>query len=151
MVNEFFGIVGLDIFQVSLILIIITVIIIVIAIIVNLIITKKSKEEAVANVVLKNVKLIEQGKIVPKTKVEEAKEEKVVSGEKSVAKTQGVSLKEHLSQKFQPKIEKQLKTKVKLIDFDGKGNQFQALIEVGGVKVLLILDSSGKIIDYKKK
>jgi len=127
------------------------VIIIAISILVNIVFTKKSKEEAVATTVLKNVKLIEKGKLVPKTKEDKKKEEKIVATEKTVAKTEGVTLKEHLSQKFQPKIEKQLKTKVKLLDFSGEGNKFKALIEVGGVKVLLILDSSGKIIDYKKK
>jgi len=151
MINEFAAMFGLNVFELSLALIIIAVVVIVISIIANVLITRKSKEESVAIRVLKNVKLIEQRKVFPKTKEEEKKEEKIVAGEKNNAQNEGISLKEHLSQKFQPKIEKQLKTKVKLLDFNGKGNEFQALVEVGGVKVLLVLDASGKIIDYKKK
>jgi len=163
MLEEFAAMFGMDVFSLSIILIIIAVIVIAISIIVNIIFTKKSKEEAVAVAVLKNVDLIAKGKLVPKSKAEEKKEgikegkeeekkeEKIVAVEKTTAKNDGITLKEHLSQKFQPLIEKQLKTKIKLLDFSGKGNQFQALVEVGGVKVLLILDSSGKIIDYKKK
>jgi len=151
MIEEFVATLGMDIFQLSVLIIIIAVIIIALSIIVNVFVSRKSIEEAVATKVLKNIKLIENGKLKPKTIEEEKKEEKIFPTPKVNAKTDGVSLKEHLSEKFKPKIEKQLKTKIKLLDFNGKGDQFNALIEVGGVKVLLILDASGKIIDYKKK
>jgi FtsZ-interacting cell division protein ZipA len=151
MVDEFAAMLGLDVFQLSVIIIIIAVIIIAVSIIVNIFVTRKSREEAVAKGVLKNVKLIQKGKLKPKTNEEVKKEEKIVKNESKKAKNEGVSMKEHLSKKFKPKIEKQLKTKINLLDFTPKGKDFNALIEVGGVKVLLVLDPSGKIIDYKKK
>ena len=151
MVEDFAAMFGMDIFGFSIMLIIIAVIIIAISIIVNVFVTRKSGEEAVAGTILKNVKLIKTGKLKPKTQKEIKADEKVVKEEEKNAKDKGVSMKEHLSKKFKPKIEKQLNTKVDLIDFKGKGSDFHALVEVGGVKILLVLDSSGKIIDYKKK
>jgi len=149
MIEDFVAMLGMDVFQLSVVIIIIAVIIIAISIIVNVFVTRKSREEAVAKSVLKNVKLIAKGKLKPETKKEEKHEEKEIKTKE--AKTTDISMKEHLSKKFKPKIEKQLKTKIDLIDFTGKGKEFHALVEVGGVKVLLVLDSSGKIIDYKKK
>ena len=151
MIEEFVATLGMDIFQLSVLIIIIAVIIIALSIIVNVFVSRKSIEEAVATKVLKNIKLIKKGKLDPKAIEEKKKEEKIVLTQKEKAKTDEVSLKDHLSEKFKPKIEKQLKTKVKLLEFNGKGDQFNALVEVSGVKVLLILDASGKIIDYKKK
>jgi hypothetical protein len=60
------------------------------------------------------------------------------------------SLKDRLKKKFQPKIESQLNTKVNIIDFNAKGQDFLSLVDVSGIRILLTLDSSGKIIDYKK-
>jgi hypothetical protein len=60
------------------------------------------------------------------------------------------TLKELLIKKFKPKIELQLSSKVVVLDFNAKENNFLALVEISGVRVLLSLDSSGKIIDYKK-
>jgi hypothetical protein len=60
------------------------------------------------------------------------------------------SLKAMLVKKFKPKIEQQLSTKISIIDFNAKDENFLALVEISGVKILLTLDSSGKIIDYKK-
>ena len=151
MIEEFAAMLGMDVFGLSILLIILAVIIITISIIVNVIVTRRSKEEEVATKVLKNIKLIQKGKLNPKKEKEMKKEEKVVTKEKSNGKDGGISMKEHLSQKFKPKIEKQLKTKINLLDFNGKGSDFHALVEVGGVKVMLVLDASGKIIDYKKK
>jgi hypothetical protein len=37
-----------------------------------------------------------------------------------------------------------------VLDFNAKDENFLALIDISGVKILLTLDSSGKIIDYKK-
>ncbi len=149
MIEEIASMFGLDVFGFSILLIIIAVIIIVISIIVNVIVTRTSKEESVALKVLKDVKKIEKGKLVPKKEKSDEKNNKIEKVLES--KRTDISMKEHLSKKFKPKIEKQLKTKVELLDFSGKGNEFHALIEVSGVKVMLILDSSGKIIDYKKK
>jgi len=151
MVEEFATMFGLDIFGVSVLIITIAIVIIVISIIVNVLMTRKSKEESVASKVLKKVELIQKGKLNLGAEKKEKIEEKTVTKEKNKVGDKDISMKEHLSNKFKPKIEKQLKTKVNLLDFKGKGKDFHALIEVGGVKVLLILDSSGKIIDYKKK
>jgi hypothetical protein len=60
------------------------------------------------------------------------------------------SLKDRLKKKFQPKIESQLNTKVNITDFNAKGQDFLSLVDVSGIRILLTLDSSGKIIDYKK-
>ena len=60
------------------------------------------------------------------------------------------SLKGLLIKKFKPKIEAQLGTKIDIVDFSVKGNEFFALTEISGVRVVLSLDSSGKIFDYKK-
>jgi hypothetical protein len=61
-----------------------------------------------------------------------------------------VSLKNLLIKKFKPKIESQLGTKIEVIDFNAKGNSFLALVDISDVRVILSLDSAGKIIDYKK-
>ncbi|MBT4870742.1 MAG: hypothetical protein HON47_04160 [Candidatus Diapherotrites archaeon] len=147
MIEEFAAMLGMDVFALSILIIIVAVIIIAISIIVNIVVTRRSKEEEVATKVLKNIKLIAKGKLNPK---EEKKEEKVIV-EKEKPRNGEISMKEHLSKKFKPKIEKQLKTKINLLDFNGKGSDFHALVEVGGVRVMLVLDASGKIIDYKKK
>ncbi len=64
-------------------------------------------------------------------------------------KTQS-SLKTLLIKKFKPKIESQLGSKVNIIEFNSAESKLTALIEIADVKILLSLDSSGKIIDYKK-
>lgn len=61
-----------------------------------------------------------------------------------------VSLKNLLVKKFKPKIESQLGAKVNIIDFNAKGDSFLALVELSDVRVILSLDSSGKIVDYRK-
>ncbi len=86
--------------------------------------------------VLKRLDDLRLGKGVPQQKLEIKKEE--------------FSLKKLLIDKFKPVIEKQLKTKVVIKDFNAKENNFLVLVEISGKKLLLVLDSSGKIIDYKK-
>ncbi len=93
-------------------------------------------------------------------KIEEAKEKlrEAVKSDGVVVKNESkrmdskdeTSLKSLLIKKFKPKIETQLGTKVNIIDFSVKGGEFFALTEVSGVKVMLSLDSGGKIFDYKK-
>lgn len=95
-----------------------------------------SKKKAHVELVLKRLSDLESGK----------KE----SQPKLVIKKEEFSLKKLLIDKFKPVIEKQLKTKVVIKDFNAKGNNFLALIEVSNKKLLLVLDSSGNIIDYKK-
>jgi hypothetical protein len=47
-------------------------------------------------------------------------------------------------------IERQLKMRVEMKDFNAKGENFLALTEISGSKFLFVLDSSGKIVDYKR-
>lgn len=92
-----------------------------------------------------------EGKVLDKKKegivekVENAKKENT-----SEKKEPTISLKDILIKKFSPKIDAQLKTKINILDFKSKGNDFEALIEVEGTRLTIILDNSGKIIDYKK-
>ncbi len=99
---------------------------------------RKTKEEASAAEIMKRLADLKKGK----TPVKKEKKLEIKPGE--------TSLKDLLTKKFQPKIESQLKTKVNVIDFNAKDENFLALIDISGVKILLTLDSSGKIIDYKK-
>lgn len=108
------------------------------------VIVKKEKKGFFNNIFKKKKSSIKDEKTVL-TKVDEAKKENV--GEK---KEPTISLKDILIKKFTPKIEAQLKTNVNILDFKSKGSDFEALIEVEGTKLTIILDNSGKIIDYKK-
>lgn len=100
---------------------------------------KKTVEEEHAQKVLASLEALKHGKI--------NSEQKPVALE---IKKDEQSLKSMLIKKFKPKIEAQLSTKVELLDFNAKDENFLALAQLSGVKVLLTLDSSGKIIDYKK-
>ena len=102
------------------------------------ILSKKTKEEESAAEILKRLRDIKSGKPVVQSKIA------------LTIKPNETSLKDMLKKKFQPKIESQLKTKIHVIDFNAKDENFLALVDISGVKILLTLDSSGKIIDYKK-
>ena len=141
----------IDVFQVSVLIIVIAILIIVGSIVVNLRGTKKNREETIATKVLKSVKRIQQGKASPINQKEDKTLEGAIFEQSKKTENKDLSMKEHLSKKFKPKIEKQLKTKVNLLDLNGEGKDFEVLTEIGGVKVLLVLDSGGKIIDYKRK
>jgi len=102
------------------------------------IISRKSQEEKSISEVISLLKNIKKEDNVVQKNIEFS----IRSGE--------VSLKDRLKKKFQPKIESQLKTKVEMLDFNAQDKNFLALISISGLKILLTLDSSGKIIDYKK-
>lgn len=61
-----------------------------------------------------------------------------------------VSLKDMLLKKFQPKIESQLGDKIIAHDIRPADANFELLVEVSGVTMILLVDASGKILDYKK-
>ncbi len=124
-----------DLVLISLIIIVLSALIIVICFV---ILVLKNAEEKKASQVLKHIDFLREEKVVEKPKpVLEIKKEEL-------------SLKKLLTSKFKPIIEKQLKAKINFVDFNAKGENFLALVEVSGTKLLLVLDSSGKIIDYKK-
>lgn len=79
-----------------------------------------------------------------------SKVSKVAPAPKLEIKKEEYSLKSMLIKKFKPKIEEQLGAKVEVLDFNAKEESFLALVKITGVKILLTLDASGKIIDYKK-
>ncbi len=134
-----------QIFDLSIQIIIVAIIIVVLGLIIFLIANKKSREERLAKKLLKQVALRRKGKIIPK-KVEEKKEE--IKGKEEIKKGE-VSLKQMLVKKFQPVIERQLQTKLVVDDLNAKGDNFIAKVSVQGHKLELVLDSSGKIVDYK--
>jgi len=133
----------------------IALILIVISLAILFVINKKSREEKAALNILKNISKIRSGKVKvnvakEETKVEEVKKsQKNESGEPLEIKKTEVSLKQLLIKKFQPKIENQLHTKIEILDFNAKKNNFVAKINVQGHSLELELDSSGKIVDYK--
>jgi hypothetical protein len=130
-------------------------ILIIISLMILFITNKKSREEKVALNILKNISKIKSGKIKVIQTIEETKVDELKKTQKSkkeepleIKKTE-VSLKQLLVKKFQPKIENQLHTKIEILDFNAKKNNFVAKINVQGHSLELELDSSGKIIDYK--
>lgn len=126
--------------QISLVLISLSIIVILVS--VFLILNKKKTiEEQQAQRILDSLQALKEGKSLTK----ESKPEPVL-----VIKKEEHSLKSMLIKKFKPKIESQLSTKVNVLDFNAKEENFLVLIEISGVRLLLTLDSSGKIIDYKK-
>jgi len=125
--------------QISLVVILISVLVIIISLIILK--SRTSKEEKKAKEILKKLKNIKKNEGKREVKVKE-KKLKIGPGE--------TSLKERLVKKFKPKIEKQLNAKVVIKDFNAKKNNFLALVEISGVKILLTLDQQGNIIDYKK-
>ena len=141
-----FGLEQAFLVQLSLAIIGICVVVIVAAIAAYVYFSRKSRtpEELTASHVLKHLETIRKGGTVPKpSKEEKPKASLEIKGDE-------LTLKQMLTTKFKPVIERQLKSKVEIKDFNAKGNQFLALILVGGVKLLLVLDSSGKIVDYKR-
>ena len=112
---------------------------------------------------LKHAKKIKEGKIkdapvqIDKTKSKEnlltQKKEKLVptgKEEPHIIRPDELSLKEMLVNKFKPIIEKQLQTKIEVKDFSARGDNFVSHILVQGHELELTLDSSGKIVDYKR-
>jgi hypothetical protein len=155
--------------ELSLIIISIAFILIIAGLIILFIASKKGKEEETASAIIRKINQKRVGKkskklfSIPKINLvkskEKVKEENKTSskvedkldkaGKKLEIKKDEVSLKQLLIAKFKPKIEKQLKTKIKIDDFNASKDEFVAKVEVQGHKLELKLDSSGKIIDYK--
>ncbi|MFA5357336.1 MAG: hypothetical protein WC308_00220 [archaeon] len=117
-------------------------VIIAVAIIIYLFKNRKSDEEKHIETVLDKVAMMKSGKIFEKN-------EKASSG----LSNSDVSIKEMLVKKFKPKLESQIGSKVNVIDLKAVDNSknFIARVEISGVKLSIILDGSGKIIDYKKE
>jgi len=132
MLMNFFG---LDVVLLSFSIIAISIIVIVISLVVLFIL--KSKEEKKASEILLRLSALRDNKVV-------------LSKPTLAIKKDELSLKKLLIDKFKPVIEKQLKTSVDILDFNAKGETFLVLIMAAGAKLLLVLDSSGKIVDYKK-
>ena len=141
-------------------IILIAVVLIVFAIILYLFFNRKTREEKEAINLLKKVEALRnknaRGVSTFQTELGDKnnskKEEKTISKETEVAeKKPTISLKQILIKKFKPKIESQLQTEVNIVDFKSKENNFEAIVEISGTKLLLVLDNSGKIIDYKRQ
>ena len=128
------------IFQLALIIILISLVIIALSVFIILN-KKRTVEEKKAQVILDTLRTLKEGKTVTSTKPAAPKLE---------IKKEESSLKAMLIKKFKPKIEAQLSSKVTVFDFNAKEENFLVLVEVSGVRLLLTLDSSGKILDYKK-
>ncbi|MFA5125516.1 MAG: hypothetical protein WC462_00755 [archaeon] len=126
--------------QFSLTLIVISFVIIAVSLMIIFLNRKKTLEEKHAEKILHDLELLKQGMQLEKSKPMPKLE--IKKGE--------TSLKALLVKKFKSKIEQQLNAKVNVLDFNAKEDNFLALIEISGVKLLLTLDASGKIVDYKK-
>jgi type II secretory pathway pseudopilin PulG len=139
----------------SMVIIIIAITIFLISIILLLAFSRKSSEEKVALQIISNMKNLKDGKKqfettndsgVEKTKTSEFETTK----KPSVIKETEVNLKQLLIKKFKPIIEKQLKSNITINDFKASNEKFFVKITVQGNNLELVLDSSGKIIDYKR-
>ncbi len=135
----------------SLQIIIISIIILFLALLIFFFYNRKTSEEINALNLLKKVENLRK-KNNQKNVVKKNKEDLNVLKDKNTIdkKSQSISLKDILIKKFKPKIEQQLQTTIEIIDFKSKDNNFEVLASISGTKLLLILDNSGKIIDYKR-
>lgn len=104
----------------------------------------KTEEEKKASSILKKVEQLK------KSNSSKEKEVTVPVKDKIDFEKTDSSLKGLLVKKFKPKIESQLGSKVNILEFNSTNGKLTALIDISEVKILLSLDSSGKIIDYKK-
>jgi len=111
---------------------------------------KKTEEEKKASSIFKKIEQLKKSSslVIQKEGVELNKISSTKSGV-DFNETDS-SLTSLLIKKFKPKIESQLGSKVNIIEFNSIDNKLNSLIEISGVRILLFLDSSGKIIDYKK-
>ncbi|MDD3084227.1 MAG: hypothetical protein PHP82_04350 [Candidatus ainarchaeum sp.] len=128
-----------QIIDLSITIIIISIIIIIFSGLILIFFLRKTREEKIAEKIVFEMNLIKKGK---KFLLKEDKKNYIKDGE--------LNLKQLLTKKFKPLIEKQLKSQVIIEDFNAKENNFVTKINVQGNKLELILDSSGKIIDYKR-
>ncbi len=110
---------------------------------------KKTLEEKKASNIIKKIEQLKKGNLVL-SQTNKIDSTKSVSNKGIDFNKTDSSLKSLLVKKFKPKIESQLGSKVNIVEFNSSGNKLTALIQIADVKILLSLDSSGKIIDYKK-
>ena len=110
---------------------------------------KKTLEEKKASNIFKKIEQLKKGNLVLAQTNKNDSTKSVSSKGIDFNKTDS-SLKSLLVKKFKPKIESQLGSKVNIVEFNSSDNKLTALIQIADVKILLSLDSSGKIIDYKK-
>ncbi len=99
----------------------------------------KSPEEKHAIVIAKKVLSLKED---PKKGIAVEKKLQIKMGEST--------LKSLLVKKLKPKIESQLGSKIDVVDINAKGDVFLVLANIAGAKLLLKLDSSGKILDYER-
>jgi len=100
---------------------------------------RKSPEEKHAEAIAKKVLFLH----------ENPTEVKAVEKKLQIKRSEG-TLKALLSKKLKPKIESQLGSKIEILDINAKENIFLVLADIAGAKLLLKLDSSGKILDYER-
>jgi len=117
-------------------LIILLVIVILILFVWNM---RKSPEEKHAMAIAKKVLSLKEN---PKEGKDFEKKLEIKKGEST--------LKSLLVKKLKPKIESQLGSKIEIVDINAKGETFLVLADIAGAKLLLKLDSSGKILDYER-
>ncbi|MGI6589053.1 MAG: hypothetical protein ACOX1V_00095 [Candidatus Iainarchaeum sp.] len=111
---------------------------------------KSAEEKKAASIIKKMDALKKSNSVSEKEIISKEEVKKDVSKKIDFDKTES-SLKNLLMKKFKPKIESQLGSKeINILEFNSVGDKFTALILITDVKILLSLDSSGKIIDYKK-
>lgn len=146
---NFFELTNQEIFIFSIQIIILAIIIFVLTIIFFFILNRKSIEQQKAINLLKKVEDIrKKGSIINNSSKEKIKTELI---KENSNKDEKISLKNILIKKFGPKIESQLQTKVEIVNLVSKGDNFEVLVNIGETKLTLIIDNSGKIIDYKKE
>ena len=133
--------------QLALNILLLSVVILVLSFFVLLARSKKTTEQKKASKIVSVISSLKKGTLKKSAAKDMAKQLKKSGKE---AEKKGTTLKEVLIQKFQPKIESQLKKSVNMLDFKALGKKFVAKIELQGSKLELVIDSSGKIIDYKK-
>ncbi len=136
--------------ELSVWLMFVAIVLILISFIVVAIFNRRSKEEKMALKIIKQVGLMREGKYVKNEKNDFKKESKnEVKEEKLHIGKSETSLKQMLMKKFLPVIENQIHAKVVINDFNARGENFIAQVSVQGHNLELVLDSTGKIIDYK--
>lgn len=107
----------------------------------------KTEEEKKAGSILKKIEQLRKSNISKENTISptQAMNSQKIDFEKTDSSLKGLLIK-----KFKPKIESQLGSKVNILEFNSVNGKLTALIDLSDIKILLSLDSSGKIIDYKK-
>ncbi len=133
--------------QLAMLLLLLSIIIIILSLFVLFLRNKKTAEQKNASKIVSVISSLKKGKLKKSAAKDMAKQ---IEKSGKEAEKKGTTLKEVLIKKFQPKIESQLKKSIIILDFKAEGKKFVAMIELQGSKLELVLDSAGKIVDYKK-